>query len=123
MVCLLVRGGPDSTTKLRRHAERTPRAFLLDGQPVLGISMFAALDREGTDSWDGVLSTKLTTYKFVHTAPAHAIVTAGFAIVPTFHRPHVTIVIESADDIPALLHVLGPPQVNDKYGETRCRRR
>lgn len=85
--------------------------------------MFAALDGEGTDSWAGVLSTKLTTYRFVHIAPAHAIVTAGFAIVPTFRRPHVTVIIGSTDDIPALLHVLGPPQVNDKYGESRRRRR
>jgi hypothetical protein len=48
--CLLLRGGPDSVAKLRRHAERMRRAFLFDGDPVLGISMFAALDVFGVDS-------------------------------------------------------------------------
>jgi hypothetical protein len=71
----------------------------------------------------GILSTKLTKYRFVHTVPAGVIVAAGFTIVPTFRRPHVTVLIGSTDDIPALLDALGPPQVNEKYGETRRRRR
>jgi len=41
---LLVRGGPDSAEKLRRHAERTARAWALDGRPLFGISVFAVLD-------------------------------------------------------------------------------
>jgi hypothetical protein len=41
---VLLRGGPDSAAKLRRHAERMHRAFRLDGNPLLGVSMFAALD-------------------------------------------------------------------------------
>ena len=41
---LLVRGGPDTADKLRRHAERTARAWALDGHPLLGISVFAVLD-------------------------------------------------------------------------------
>ena len=41
---LLVRGGPDTADKLRLHAERTARAWALDGQPLLGISVFAVLD-------------------------------------------------------------------------------
>jgi hypothetical protein len=43
----VVRGGPDSATKVRRHAQRVRRAFVLDGAPVLGISVFAALDDVG----------------------------------------------------------------------------
>ncbi|TDH55897.1 hypothetical protein E2F47_09270 [Mycobacterium eburneum] len=121
--CPLLRGGPDSIAKLRRHAERTRRAFLLDGIPALGISMFAALDRAGEDSQGGILSTKLATYRFVHIVPARTIVSAGFWIVPTFSRPHVTVIIKSIDDIPALFDALGPPQLNDKYGETRRRKR
>jgi hypothetical protein len=35
---LVVRGGRDSADKLRRHAERTARAWALDGQPLLGIA-------------------------------------------------------------------------------------
>jgi hypothetical protein len=40
---LVVRGGRDSVDKLRRHAERTARAWALDGQPLLGVSVFAVL--------------------------------------------------------------------------------
>jgi hypothetical protein len=38
---VLVRGGPDTPDKLARHARRTARAWSLDGQPPLGISVFA----------------------------------------------------------------------------------
>ncbi len=41
---VLVRGGPDTPDKLARHARRTARAWSLDGQPLLGISVFAVLD-------------------------------------------------------------------------------
>jgi hypothetical protein len=41
---LLIRGGEDSVQKLRRHAERTHRAFTLDGRPFYGLSVFCALD-------------------------------------------------------------------------------
>ena len=53
---VLVRGGPDSASKLRRHAERVRRAFLLDSAPFLGISVFGALDEVGPASLDGLLS-------------------------------------------------------------------
>jgi hypothetical protein len=41
---IVVRGGSDTRDKLRRHAERTARAWSLDGQPLLGVSVFAVLD-------------------------------------------------------------------------------
>jgi hypothetical protein len=41
---IVVRGGSDTLDKLRRHAERTARAWSLDGQPLFGISVFAVLD-------------------------------------------------------------------------------
>ena len=40
---MVVRGGRDSPDKLRGHAQRTARAWSLDGQPLLGISVFAVL--------------------------------------------------------------------------------
>jgi hypothetical protein len=40
---LIVRGGRDTVDKLRRHAERTARAWSLDGLPLLGISVFAVI--------------------------------------------------------------------------------
>jgi len=41
---IVVRGGSDTRDKLRRHAERTARAWSLDGRPLLGVSVFAVLD-------------------------------------------------------------------------------
>jgi len=41
---LVIRGGRDTPDKLRTHAQRTARAWSLDGQPLLGISVFAVLD-------------------------------------------------------------------------------
>jgi hypothetical protein len=121
--CVLLRGGPESAMKLRQHVERMRRAFVLDGNPALGVSMFAALDVAGIDSREGILSARLSTYRLVHYVSAGGLTATGFAVVPTFRRPHVTVLLRSSDDIPALLDVLGPPQVNDKYGEPGRRRR
>jgi hypothetical protein len=121
--CVLLRGGPESAVKLRRHIERMRRMFLLDGNPVFGISMFAALDVAGIDSREGILSGRLSTYRLVHFVTAGDITAGGFAVIPTFRRPHVTVRLQSTDDVPELLDVLGPPQVNDTYGENRRRRR
>ena len=41
---LVVRGGRDTRDKLRSHVRRTARAWSLDGEPLLGISVFAVLD-------------------------------------------------------------------------------
>lgn len=120
--CVLVRGGPDSAAKLRRHVERMHRAFLFDSNPVLGVSMFAALDVVGIDSREGLLSQRLSTYRLVHFVSAGDITATGFAVVPSFRRPHVTVLLRSTDDVPALLDLLGTPQFNDKYGETGRRR-
>jgi hypothetical protein len=40
----LARGGPDSIASLRSAAHRTARRFCLDGEPLLGVSVAAALD-------------------------------------------------------------------------------
>lgn len=54
---VVVRGGPDSVAKLAAHAVRTARAYALDGVPVYGISVFAALDDIGATSLDGILAS------------------------------------------------------------------
>jgi hypothetical protein len=75
---LVLRGGPDTVSKLRMHARRTARAWCLDGVPVVGISVF------------------------------------GVHLLPTGHRPHVTVVIASddEDELHRLLACLGPPREN-----------
>jgi len=120
---ILVRGGPDTVTKLTAHAERVRRAFVLDGDPVLGISVFAALDDIGPASLDGILSGKLPTYRVVHLVKAGLLTEAGFELLPTFGRPHMTLLLTSVDEVASLLELLGPAQHNPRYGEMVRRRR
>jgi hypothetical protein len=120
---ILVRGGPDTSEKLTAHAERLRRRYVLDGEPVLGISVFAALDDIGQASLDGILSGKLATYRLVHLAPLRVFGLADFVILPTFGRPHMTVVLRSLDWIESLLAALGPTQNNPHYAEMVRRRR
>jgi hypothetical protein len=119
---VLVRGGPDSVTKLRTHAARARRAFVLDGGPVLGISVFAALDDVGPASLDGLLAGRLSTYRVVHVTSVGRLVAAGLSVLPTF-GPHMTVLLTSLGRTDQLFDLLGPPQPNPGYGETRRRRR
>ncbi|MBC8090621.1 MAG: hypothetical protein H7Y15_01490 [Pseudonocardia sp.] len=121
---LLIRGGPDTVEKIASHAARTARAYLLDGEPAHGVSMFAALDDIGSASMDGLLGGRLSTYRVVHRVEAGLVRDRGFALLPTFGRPHVTLVL-TPDRIDELTELLGPAQVNPMYGVTtrRARRR
>ena len=112
--CIVVRGGPDTTAKLRRHAMRTHRAFHLDDQPVFGISVFCALDRSGDSSLEGLLVGWLATYRVVHMRTASDLVNAGHALLPTFRRPHYTLLIDGVFDpqLAQVIEALGPPVPN-----------
>jgi len=120
---IVVRGGPDTAEKLIAHAERVRRAFVLDGQPVRGIFVFAALDDIGPASVDGILSTKLATYRAVHLVSLRNLADASFEVLPTFGWPHMTVVLGGLDRVEALLATLGPARDNPHYGETVRRRR
>jgi hypothetical protein len=48
---------------------------------------------------------------------------AGFSVLPTFGRPHTTVLLDSLDQTDQLFDLLGPPQPNAGYGEPRRRRR
>lgn len=120
---LLARGGPDTAAKLRTHAERVGRAFVLDNAPVLGISVFAALDDVGPSSLDGLLTRRLATYRVVHLVSIGCLAEAGFSVVPTFGRPHMTVLLDSLDQADRLFDLLGQPQTNPGYGEKRRQRR
>jgi hypothetical protein len=120
---ILVRGGPDTSAKLTAHAERVRRAFLLDGLPVLGVSVFAALDDIGPSSLEGILLGKLSTYRVVHMVTAARLAEAAFGLLPTFGRPHMTLLLTGLDRIDALLELLGPAVANPRYGEMVRRRR
>jgi hypothetical protein len=118
-----LRGGPDNLDKLRRHATRTHRAFVLDGQPVYGVSVFCALDDIGPASLDGLLGSRLITYRWVHTPTARHVEDAGFTLLATFARPHYTLVFDEITDelLEHLASALGPPIVNPYHRSARNR--
>jgi hypothetical protein len=90
---------------------------------VFGVSVFAALDDIGPASLDGLLGGKLSTYRVVHLVTASSVTDAGFLLLPTFARPHLTVVPVTAERAGDLLAVLGDPEPNPQYGETRRRPR
>ena len=103
---------------------RTARPSVgLGGRPVRGISVFAALDDIGPASLDGILAGKLPTYRVVHLVTAGTLATAGFSLLPTFGRPHMTLLLDGQSGLDPLLEVLGPGQPNPRYGEMVRRRR
>lgn len=121
---IVARGGPDTTDKLRRHAERTHRAFVLDGAPVHGISVFCALGDLGSTSLRGLLAGRLVTYRWVHIPPARQLVEAGLTLLATFARPHHTLLLaDTSDDELARLEVaLGAPVENPYHRAGRSGR-
>ncbi|MFY9930787.1 MAG: hypothetical protein WAK82_22575, partial [Streptosporangiaceae bacterium] len=76
---VLIRGGPDTIDKLRRHAERTARAWALDGQPLFGISVFAVLDMP----LDDLLRRRFTNYRTIHLPTAGQLMKHRFPLLPT----------------------------------------
>lgn len=113
---VLVRGGPDTQGKLGRHAHRTARAWSLDGQPLLGISVFAILDIPLND----LLAARFATYRVIHLPTAVALLGRGFDLLPTGLRPHYTVRLRRADDaeLNELLDALGPPEANLQYARS-----
>jgi hypothetical protein len=123
---VVVRGGPDTLAKLAAHAQRTHRAFSLDGAPFWGVSVFCALDEIGPASLDTILVVKMANYRLVHTPTVGRIHDAGFELLPTFSRPHYTVrlVSDGDDELSRLLAALGPAEANPYHGRTpRPRRR
>jgi hypothetical protein len=112
---IVVRGGSNTRDKLRRHAERTARAWSLDGQPLLGISVFAALDR----TLDDLLRQRFANFRTVYLPTAARVIGHGFELLPTGQRPHYTIRLSRADDaeLKLLLDALGDLQPNHQYAK------
>jgi hypothetical protein len=121
----VLRGGADSLTKLEGHSRRTNAAYCLDGQPVWGVSVFAALDDIGPASLDGLLAARLGSYRLVQMPTVSELAAAGFEfLLPTFGRPHFTLLLSSNSELELrkLLKALGSPQHNPYHGP-RSRRR
>ena len=117
---IVVRGGPNSITRLARHALRTAQVWDLDGEPLFGVSVLCALDDVGPASLSGVLS-QLGTYRTVHLTTAGRIAEAGFELLATAARPHFTVRTTGtvSDEMERLLVVLGEPRDNDHRARPR----
>ena len=98
---VVLRGGPDTLVKIVRHARRTEQRWALDGVPLLGVSVFCALDPDGPASFDGLLASRMCSYRVVHRVPAGKLLAAGFELLPTVGRPHYTIQMMCGDETEA----------------------
>ncbi len=113
---LLVRGGRDAVDKLRVHAERTARAWSLDGLPLLGISVFAVLGLP----LEVLLRRRFASFRTIYLPTAGELGKHGFELMATAQRPHFTVRLERADDreLGRLLAALGPARPNPHYAKT-----
>jgi hypothetical protein len=86
----------------------------LDGEPLLGISVAAALDVPLNEL---VNRPPLLRFEQVY-APSVAQL-RGFQLLPTFGHPHFTVRLHRADDpeLRELLAALGPLQANPGYAK------
>ena len=109
--------------QLAGHSRRTRDAYMLDGQPVDGVSVFCALDDVGPASLDALLQ-RFASYRVVHLPAVGQLRSAGFELLATFRRPHFTIRLSSATEpqLQALLDALGEARPNPYHG-ARPRRR
>jgi hypothetical protein len=113
---LVVRGGRDTVDKLHVHAERTARAWSLDGKPLLGISVFAVLGMP----LEVLLRRRFSSFRTIYLPTAGALGRYGFELLATAQRPHFTVRLERADDreLGELLAALGPARPNPQYART-----
>jgi hypothetical protein len=118
---VVLRGGPSSVEKLLTHARRTRDAFVLDGNPLWGISVFCALDDIGPASLDPLLR-RFASYRVVHLPRVGQLQDGGFDLLPTFKRPHFTVRLQSPDEVPRLLSALGNAEPNPYHGRRPGRR-
>lgn len=111
----MVRGGRDTPDKVVSHARRTARAWSLDGHPLLGISVFAAVDRP----LDVLLRERFASFRTIYLPTVAALAGAGFELLPTGRLPHFTVRLLRADapEIRRLLVALGPASDNPGYGQ------
>ncbi len=107
---LVVRGGRDTVDKLRVHAVRTARAWLLDGQPLLGISVFVVLGMP----LEVLLRRRFSSFRTIYLPTAGELGKDGFELLATAQRPRFTVRLERADDreLGKLLAAVGPARPN-----------
>lgn len=124
---LLLRGGPDTKEKILRHADRLEDVFTYRDGLARGISLFAA--QCDLDAWS-VLGTRMQSYPKYIRIPASAVV-GRFVLIPTFAKPHWTLLLRTPDGsevpenelIDELVAIMGEALDNPKWAKTQKRRR
>jgi hypothetical protein len=99
---VVIRGGPDTLSLIRSHARRFQRLYQLDGEPIWGISVFVAVDDIGPASERGILAGKLRSYPSIYRCTVRSLAESGLLLLPTFARPHYTVILptlDAADDV------------------------
>jgi hypothetical protein len=69
--------------------------------------VFVATDDRGPASESGILGTKLRSYPTVYQTTVAAILSAGCSLLPTFGRPHYTVILPALEDVDSLAAALG----------------
>jgi hypothetical protein len=82
LATVVVRGGRDTPEKLRSHVQRTARAWSLDGQPLVGISVFAVLG----EPLDDLLRRRFATFRTIYLPTVGGLADRGFELLPTGQR-------------------------------------
>jgi len=113
---MVVRGGRDTVDKLRSHAQRTARAWSLDGRPLLGISVFAVLGM----SLEELLERRFASFRTIYMPTAGQLGEYGFELLATGRQPHYTARLRRADgtELENLMAALGPATANPRYGSS-----
>jgi hypothetical protein len=94
------------------------RSYQLDGRPLFGISVFAAVEPSAVPL---LLSGRLVTYSYTHQPSVGQLLDAGFSLLPSFERPHYTVRLASdeTDEIDRLILALGTAHRNPYHGLQR----
>ena len=74
--------------------------------------MFVALEPTGPASVAGILRGRLLSYPSVYLPTVGALRGAGFYLLPTFGRPHFTVLMSGPELAPVLFEALGELESN-----------
>jgi hypothetical protein len=93
------------------------RLYVLDGEPIYGISVFVAA-RTGSAEEMHVMADKLRSYPLVYRTTVGRLDRSGFALLPTFGHPHFTVLMPSLEAVDELAAAFGELLVNP-YADER----
>jgi hypothetical protein len=114
----VIRGRPLTIEALLLAAGRTCAEFSWRGNPLAAVS--AEVTGVGRATDDLLAGPRLRTRRTYAEAPVATLIEAGFAVLPSFSVPHVSIALPEYTEasIRALVKIFGPEQPNPYYVRT-----